>query len=68
MEDIKTIDEAIAFLMKAKEKHGGDCRVVGLSLPGILYQPIFREGKAGKGKNRWKEVTRRGEPCVLISA
>jgi hypothetical protein len=65
MSECKTIDDMLAELMSAKEKHGGDCRVRLQVFNDDLKIPFVHVGAVGKS-NEWSTVSRGGIPCVLI--
>lgn len=64
MSEVTTIDEMISCLERLKTRLGGDCRVLASQYGELTIAnvSIAHTGKA----NKWKTVSRGGDPCVII--
>lgn len=64
--DIDTLDQLIEYLQKLREKHGGECRVLGNGKGSDLFHLLVMDSATGKSKP-FKMVSRGGNPCVVFT-
>ena len=67
MNEIRTLDQLIARLQGLRETVGGDCKVKLSSTGGNGLQFVECHLSATGKTDEFRLVSRRGEPCILLS-